>query len=96
MAKKKAILKLMADDIEVERKKLSSINKTLENQLFQLMNKFIRHDQSQTPYIATMKPQEIEACYDDIYQMWLLAKLEIDHYADRKGRVATLIDKLNN
>ena len=96
LAKKKAILKLMADDIEVERKKLSSINKTLENQLFQLMNKFIRHDQSRTPYIATMKPQEIEACYDDIYQMWLLAKLEIDHYADRKDRVATLIDKLNN
>ena len=95
LPKKKAILKLMADDIENDRKKLSSINKTLENQLYQLMNKFVRHDQSQTPYIATMKPQEIEECYDDIYQMWLLAKLEIDHYTDRKDRVSALLSNIN-
>ena len=40
--------------------------------------------------------EEIEECYDDIYQMWLLARLEIDHYADRKDRIADLIEKLNN
>ena len=85
----------MADDIENDRKKLSSINKTLENQLYQLMNKFVRHDQSQTSYIATMKPQEIEECYDDIYQMWLLTKLEIDHYTDRKDRVSALLSNIN-
>lgn len=96
LTKKKAILKLLADDIESERKSLSSINKTLENQLFQLMNKFVRHDQSKTPHIATMTSQEIEKCYDDIYQMWLLAKLELDYYADRKDRIAVLIEKLNS
>lgn len=96
LAKKKAILKLMADDIEGDRKRLGAINKTLENQLFQLMNKFIRHDQSKTPHIATMTPHEIEACYDDIYQMWLLAKLELDHHAERKARVAALLDTMNS
>lgn len=96
MAKKKAILKLMADDIEGDRQRLRNINRTLETQLFQLLNKFVRHDQAQTPHIGTMNPQEIEECYDDIYQMWLLARLEIDHYADRKDRIAGLIEKLNN
>lgn len=96
LAKKKAILKLMADDIEGDRQKLRNINRTLETQLFQLLNKFVRHDQAQTPYIGTMNPLEIEECYDDIYQMWLLARLEIDHYADRKDRIAGLIEKLNN
>lgn len=96
LAKKKAILKLMADDIEGDRQKLRNINRTLETQLFQLLNKFVRHDQAQTPYIGSMNPLEIEECYDDIYQMWLLARLEIDHYADRKDRIADLIEKLNN
>lgn len=96
LAKKKAILKLMADDIEGDRQKLRNINRTLETQLFQLLNKFVRHDQAQTPYIGTMNPLEIEECYDDIYQMWLLARLEIDHYAGRKDRIADLIEKLNN
>lgn len=95
LAKKKAILKLLADDIEGDRKKLSSINKTIENQLFQLLQKFVRHDHSQTAFIATMKPQEIEECYDDIYQMWLLARLEIDHYAERKDRVLNLLNTIN-
>ena len=95
LTKKRTILKQMADNIESERKKLSAINKTLENQLFQLMNKFVRHDHSKTPYIATMQPREIEECYDDIYQMWLLAKLELDHYAERKDRVAHLLETIN-
>ena len=86
----------MADDIEGDRQKLRNINRTLETQLFQLLNKFVRHDQAQTAYIGSMNPLEIEECYDDIYQMWLLARLEIDHYADRKDRIADLIEKLNN
>ncbi|MFR6290480.1 MAG: hypothetical protein ACLUKQ_03415, partial [Peptococcaceae bacterium] len=57
-------LKMMADDIESERKKLQEINNTLANQLFQLLNKFVRHTQSATPYINTMAPDELEDCYD--------------------------------
>lgn len=94
LEKKKAILKLMADDIESERKQLKSINSTLETQLFELLNKFVRHDHSQTPYIGEMTPRQIEECYDDIYQMWLLAKLELDHL-ERKKRVAELLKSIN-
>lgn len=58
------------------------------------MNKFVRHDHSQTPYIATMKDEEIEAVYDDIYQMWLLAKLEMDQ-VERGKRVKELLGEMN-
>ena len=94
LSRKKAILKLMADDIESERKTLKGINGNLESQLYQLMNKFVRHDHSQTPYIATMKEEEIEAVYDDIYQMWLLAKLEMDQ-VERGKRVKELLGEMN-
>ena len=94
LSRKKAILKLMADDIESERKILKGINGNLESQLYQLMNKFVRHDHSQTPYITTMKEEEIEAVYDDIYQMWLLAKLEMDQ-VERGKRVKELLGEMN-
>ena len=93
--KKRQLLKEMADNIEPERKRLRSINSTLETQLCQLMNKFIRHDHSQTPFIVTMKKQEIESTYDDIYQMWLLAKLELDNL-ERKNRMQGLLEKINS
>lgn len=86
-------LKMMADDIESERKKLQEINNTLANQLFQLLNKFVRHTQSATPYINTMAPDELEDCYDDIYQLWLLAKLELDNLT-RKERIVALLEKV--
>lgn len=94
LSAKKNILKQMADDIECERNILKGINGVLESQLYQMMNKFVRHTHSQTPYIATMSPEEIEACYDDIYQMWLLAKLEMDNL-ERKNRIAALLPELN-
>ena len=94
LSRKKAILKLMADDIESERKTLKGINGNLETQLYQLMNKFVRHDHSQTPYIATMKEEEIEAVYDDIYQMWLLAKMEMDQ-VERGKKVKELLREMN-
>lgn len=91
---KKIILKAMADNIESERKELRNINATLESQLYQLMNKFVRHDHSTTPYIMTMKKENIEDVYDDIYQLWLLAKLELDNL-DRKKRMKELLDMIN-
>lgn len=53
------ILKI-ADNIESERKTLKQVNSTLETQLFQLLNKFVRHDYSQTPYILSMDKKYIE------------------------------------
>lgn len=88
------ILKEMADNIESERKYLKQINASLETQLFQLLNKFVRHDHSQTPYIGTMDKQHLEEVYDDIYQLWLLAKLEIDN-EERKERMKKLLNEIN-
>lgn len=94
LGQKKAILKQMADDIEPKRKELNSINKTFTSNLFQLLNKFIRHDTSENEQIKNMSKSELESVYDDIYQMWLLAKLQID-YLERSKRVSALIDYIN-
>ena len=95
LIRKRKILKEMADNIEPERKRLREINNTLETQLFQLLNKFIRHDHSQTPYIATMKDRDIEEVYDDIYQLWLFAKLNIDNIT-RRDRMKDLLNQINS
>jgi len=36
----------------------------------------------------------VEECYDDIYQMWLIAKLGIDNI-ERKKRVEAVLKKIN-
>lgn len=91
---KLGILKLMADDIEPQRKILNGINKTLTDNLFQMLQKFVRHNNEYNPYIKGLSPEELESCYDDIYQMWLLAKLEIDNL-ERKKRVESVLQKIN-
>ena len=94
LAKKKGILKLMADDIEPQRKILNGINKTLSDNLFQMLQKFVRHNNEKNAYIKGLSSKELENCYDDIYQMWLLAKLEIDNL-ERKKRVETVLQNIN-
>lgn len=94
LQRKKAILKDMADDIEPQRKDLNGINKNFSSDLFQLLNKFIRHDVSKNEQIKRLTEQELEEIYDDIYQMWLLAKLELEHLG-RKNRISVLIDYIN-
>ena len=95
LEKKKAILKLMADDIEPQRKILNGINKTLADNLFQMFQKFVRHNNEDNPYIKGLSKKELESCYDDIYQMWLLAKLEIDNL-ERKKRVEETLKQINS
>lgn len=92
--RKKTTLKYMADDIEPQRKQLKSINTTLESQLFQMFQKFVRHNNEENPYIKSLSKEELESIYDDIYQMWLLAKLEIDNI-ERKKRVVEILNKAN-
>ena len=94
LEKKKTILKFMADDIEPQRKALNGINKTLADNLFQMLQKFVRHNNEDNPYIKGLSPEELESCYDDIYQMWLLAKLEIDNL-ERKKRVEETLKQIN-
>lgn len=85
--RKKATLKKMSDDIEHQRGKLKIIDSKLTDQLYHLFNDFIRHNTEEKEYITKLSNVELEEIYDDIYQMWLLAKLELDNIA-RKKRIS--------
>ena len=95
LQKKKTILKFMADEIEPKRKILNANNQRgLADMLFQMLNRFIRHNNDDNTYINGLGQEELEAWYDDIYQLWLLAALEIDNF-ERKKRVTELLGKIN-
>lgn len=99
LERKKAILLVLADKLEPQRPKLKQINASLESDLSLLLNNInVRHNNKEPgknykPYVASMKDEDIEKWYDDLYQMILLAFLELDHL-DRKGRIDQLEDNL--
>lgn len=94
LTKKKTILKYLADEIELKRTTLNGINKTLSGNLFQMFQKFVRHNNEDNVYIKSLSPEALEACYDDIYQMWLLATLELDNI-ERMQRVKKILGEIN-
>lgn len=94
LVRKLSTLKLLADEIEPRRKELKGISGSVESELFRMMDKFVRHNNKDNAFIAAMSPNEIESTYDDIYQMWLLAMLELDN-VDRKKRAKELLGKIN-
>lgn len=94
LQQKKNILKNMADDIEPQRKKLERINKKFASDLFQLLNKFIRHN-NDIEYIKNLNDQELEKIYDEIYQMWLLAKMQLEYY-ENKPEIDNVIKEISN
>jgi hypothetical protein len=96
LERKKATLIALADKLEPKRAKLKQISTSLESDLFYLLNSVnVRHnnaDPSGKNYIkvvADMKDSEVEQWYNDIYQMCLLAFLELDHL-EHKERVKQL------
>ncbi len=91
---KLSILKYLADDIEPNRKTLDGLNKTLSSNLFQMFHKFVRHNNDDNPVISAMNENEIEKWYDDIYQMWLLAKMTLEN-APRAKEISILLGKIN-
>ena len=93
--RKLSILKVFADEIEPRRAELKKIPGSVESELFQMLQKFIRHNNRDNPVIAAMSDDEIEAVYDDIYQMWLLAMLELDN-VERKKRAKELLGNINS
>lgn len=95
LQKKKTILKFLADDIEPNRNTLNGINKTLSGNLFQMLQKFVRHNNEDNAYIKGLSHEELEACYDDIYQMWLLATLELNN-VERAQRVKKILGAINS
>ena len=90
--KKKAILLLLAGQLESKRIELRGINNTLETNVFMLFNNMnIRHDnrKKESPYyieyVSNMSQGELEQWYDETYQLSLLAFLELDNIdRDRK------------
>lgn len=101
LERKKSILLALADKLEPQRSKLNSVNSPLESDLFYLLNTVnVRHNNSDpngTKYVETvakMKSKEIEKWYDDIYQMCLLAFMELDNVG-RKGRVKELKKRIS-
>ena len=96
LERKKATLIALADKLESKRAKLKQVSGSLESDLFYLLNSVnVRHnnaDQGGKNYIhfvADMKDGDIEQWYDDMYQMCLLAFLELDNL-ERKERVKKL------
>lgn len=95
LEKKKTILKFLADEIEPKRKTLNANNLGgLADLLFQMLQKFVRHNNDKNERISSMNAEELEACYDDIYQLWLLATIEIDNI-ERKKRMKKLLGEIN-
>ena len=94
LSEKKNILKNMADDIEPQRNRLKQINASFTSDLFQLMNRFIRHNSVGNSYISSISKSELENIYDEIYQMWLLAKMQLE-YSEKANYIAGIIKKLN-
>lgn len=87
---KREILVKLASVLESQDKKLNSINQTFKSDLFQLLNSCnIRHNNKEESskqykkYIAEISDAELEHTYDEIYQMCLLAFMQLEH-ADRK------------
>ncbi len=93
---KRATLIALADKLEPKREKLKHANSALKSDLFYLLNNVnVRHNNAEyggknyIHYVANMKNSDIEQWYDEIYQMCLLAFLELDHL-ERKDLIKKL------
>lgn len=96
LARKQATLKSLADQLEAKKKELISLNKSLADDLFYLLNNMnIRHnnvDQESKSYkkgVADMPKDELEEWYDRTYDICLYAFMTLDQ-ADRNAKVKEL------
>lgn len=98
IGRKQKILKVLADKIEPMRSELKKINKELESNVGYLLNKMnIRHNnvegKNAIEYVKNLTEEELEAWYDETYQMLLLCILEYDNI-ERNRKVANLKKKI--
>ena len=82
ISKKKEIVLKLGSELEPKRGQLNS--KFGDNIFFMLNNLNIRHnnkikkDKNYKEYVAKMKKNKLEEWYDELYQMMLLAMLELE------------------
>ena len=101
VAKKKAILLALGSDLEPQRAEIKSLDKDLEDSIFFMLNNLdLRHnnrkkgDKNYKEKVAKMSKAKLEGWYDELYQMMLLAFLELDN-KERSERVSGLKTKIN-
>lgn len=101
IGKKKAILLELGAKLEPNRNKLSKVNSTLEDGIFFMLNNLnLRHnntshdDKNYKELVAQMGSDTLEDWYDELYQMILLAFLEIDQL-ERNEKVKNLKKSIN-
>lgn len=102
IAKKKAILRALGDHLEGRKKEICNINATLYNNITASLNNLnIRHNnitpENRSYYhkaVAEMPNEELEQHYDDLYQLILLAILEMDN-VERQRQMRELIQKVS-
>lgn len=85
LADKKAILLALGSEFEPKRKDIRALNADLEDGIFYMLNNLnLRHnnrskkDKNYKEVVAKMKTNELELWYDELYQMFLLAYLELE------------------
>ena len=88
-----------ANNLESKRKQLEQKDDALATNIFSLLNNMnLRHnnctegDRYYNEVVAQMTDEELENWYDELYQMILLAYLELDNI-DRNKRVEELRKK---
>ena len=93
---KKSILLALGQELEPRRKELLQIDKDLEDGIFFMLNNLnLRHnnksknDKNYKAAVAKMNKKNLEEWYDELYQMMLLARLELEQ-AKRKEKVKEL------
>ena len=99
---KNEILFSLGKELESKRKELHQINSSLEDNIFYLMNKLnVRHNNSSendkskyVEYVANMDKSEIEEWYDELYQLILLAFLQLDNI-ERTKKIKDLKSKID-
>ena len=97
---KKHILVEIGKKLEPERNRLHTINSSLEDKIFFMLNNMdLRHnnryegDRNYKAVVAQMADEELETWYDELYQMMLLAFLELDQ-SDRSEKIDALKAKI--
>lgn len=99
---KRKILLSLGAELEPQRRRLESISKKLDKNIFFMLNNLnIRHNNCSVDdpakykeYVANMDDDRMEEWYDELYQMILLAFLALDN-EERSAKVKELQEKIS-